>query len=142
MPQNDKNVILPVTFNTFRANLSRFFKIFHKIWKILIFLPHISCFMTYHPKIHNKVSKINNKLCKPIFCPFWTPGNVLKLKYPPTKILVFAIKWLVNDHWKMPQCLFAWPWHNFLSPKNRPWHHMSIFNNIKTGCSMKQLSLN
>ena len=89
-----------------------FLKILHKIWKNPIFLPQISYFMTYHSKIHNKVSKINSKLCKPIFCPFWTPVTIWKLKNPPTKILVFDIKWLVNDHWKVPQCLFAWLWQN------------------------------
>ena len=112
MPQNDKNVILLITFYAFLGIFYAFLKILHKIWKNPIFLPQISYFMTYHSKIHNKVSKIKNKLYKPIFCPFWTPVTIQNLKNPPTKILVFDIKWLVNDHWKVPQCLFAWLWQN------------------------------
>ena len=57
MPQNDKNVILRITFYAFWGKFDEFFKILHKIWKILIFLPQISYFMTYHSKIHIKVSK-------------------------------------------------------------------------------------
>ena len=110
--QNDENVILLITFYVFLGIFYAFLKILHKIWKNPIFLPQISYFMTYHSKIHNKVSKIKNKLYKPIFCPFWTPVTIWKLKNPPTKILVFDIKWLVNDHWKVPQCLFAWLWQN------------------------------
>ena len=46
------------------------------------FLPEISYFMTYHSKIHIKVSKFNNKLSRPNFRPFWTPVNFLKLMKP------------------------------------------------------------
>ena len=38
--------------------------------------------MTYHSKIHIKVSKFNKKLSRPNFCPFWTPVNFLKLMKP------------------------------------------------------------
>ena len=119
MPQNYKNVILPITFYTFLGIFKAFLKILHKIWKNLIFLPQISYFMTYHSKIHNKVSKINTKLCKPVFCPFWTPVTIWKLKNPPTKILVFDINDLIMTTEKCPSvCLLDYD-KIFSSPKNR-----------------------
>ena len=80
--QNDKNVILLITFYAFLGIFKAFLKILHKIWKNLIFLLLISYFMTYHSKIHIKVSKFNNKRSRPNFRPFWTPVNFLKLMKP------------------------------------------------------------
>ena len=92
--QNDENVILPITFYAFLALFSKFLKIFHKIWKNLIFLPQISYFMTNHPKQHNKVFKfwtLYNPLCPgkplPLFFDFthfekWQAVmNVLERKF-------------------------------------------------------------
>ena len=76
--QNDKNVILPITFYAFLAIFSKFLKIFHKIWKNLNFLPQFSYFMAHHSKIHDKVTKFNNKLKNPVFAPsghLWISKN-------------------------------------------------------------------
>ena len=94
MPQKDKNVILCLKFYAFWGQFSEFLKILHEIWKILIFLPQISYFMTYHSKRHNTVSKFNMKLYWHNFCPFWTPVNFLKLKIFPTNFFLIGISGL------------------------------------------------
>ena len=47
--------------------------------------------MTYHSKIHIKVSKFNNKLSRPNFHPFWTPVNLQKVKICPIKFFFSCV---------------------------------------------------
>ena len=78
-------------FTHFEAKFIIFFKILHKIWKNLIFLPLISYFMTYHSKTNIKVWKFKNKLFRPNFNPFcmwihekskFAQSKFLKISYP------------------------------------------------------------
>ena len=90
---NDENVILPVTFFAF--------------WAIFIF--HILWPTTQKSTRRSPNSMINYKTQ---FLPLLDPCEYLKIQKSPNENLIFAIKWHVDDHCIVPQCLFAWPLHN------------------------------